>query len=147
VGGVRHNSVLVHRLVCETFHGPRPLSTSQVRHLDGNPANNREGNLKWGSLSENTLDSVAHGTHHLARRETCPQGHPYDKQNTYRAPSNPRSRKCKVCNLERMRAFEPPGLNDPADPRHGTNGGYVYWGCRCVHCLSARREYVANLKH
>lgn len=26
------------------------------------------------------------------------------------------------------------------DPRHGTIGGYAYWGCRCIKCLDANRE-------
>lgn len=33
----------------------------------------------------------------------CPQGHPYDKVNTYRAPGQPNQRKCRQCRSERSR--------------------------------------------
>lgn len=52
----------VHRLVCEAFHGPRPSPKHQVRHLDGNPQNNRADNLCWGTAKENGEDRVRHGT-------------------------------------------------------------------------------------
>lgn len=51
----------VHRLVCMAFHGMPEPSTLQVRHLDGNPENNRPDNLKWGTQQDNWLDRKAHG--------------------------------------------------------------------------------------
>jgi len=51
----------VHRLICEAFHGPPPTAKHQVRHLDGDPKNNRPENLRWGSQVENWLDRKAHG--------------------------------------------------------------------------------------
>lgn len=53
----------VHRLVCEAFHGPCPEWACEVRHLDGNPANNRADNLRWGTRAENEADMVRHGVH------------------------------------------------------------------------------------
>ncbi len=51
----------VHRLVCLAFHGtPKPASL-QVRHLNGNPDDNRPENLAWGTQQENWLDRKAHG--------------------------------------------------------------------------------------
>src|SRR5690349_17026518 len=48
-----HNNVKitksVHRLICMTFHGMPSSKTMQVRHLDGDPANNRPENLAWGT--------------------------------------------------------------------------------------------------
>lgn len=32
------------------------------RHLDGNPANNRPENLRWGTAQENSDDMIRHGT-------------------------------------------------------------------------------------
>ncbi len=58
---------LVHQLVLETFVGPCPKNM-ETRHLDGNPANNRLENLKWGTLLENVADAVRHGTR--PRRKT-----------------------------------------------------------------------------
>lgn len=53
--------VKVHTLVLTAFVGPRS-EDQQCRHLDGNPSNNRLGNLKWGTILENAQDREAHGT-------------------------------------------------------------------------------------
>lgn len=52
----------VHRLVLECFVGPCP-DGMQTRHLNGNPADNRRGNLKWDTPTNNVRDRVKHGTH------------------------------------------------------------------------------------
>jgi hypothetical protein len=57
----RRNTRMVHQLVTTTFIGPRPPG-EEVRHLDGDPANNRLTNLCWGTRSDNIRDAVAHGT-------------------------------------------------------------------------------------
>lgn len=49
----------VHRMVLETFVGPRPFGL-QARHLDGNTANPRLDNLCWGTKREND-DKQRHG--------------------------------------------------------------------------------------
>lgn len=73
---------LVHHLVLETFVGPRPPG-AETRHLNGNPSDNRVSNLAWGTAWENSNDKIAHGTKHWPKRRTeCPQGHPYDAENT-----------------------------------------------------------------
>ena len=51
----------VHRLVCAAFHGPTPSPTHEVRHLNGNPQDNRPDNLAWGTRIENWADRIAHG--------------------------------------------------------------------------------------
>lgn len=48
-----------HRLVLETFVGPRP-SGLQTRHLDGDPLNNSLSNLAYGTAQENAQDKVTH---------------------------------------------------------------------------------------
>lgn len=59
-----HNNIkvtcLVHRLVCMAFHGMPLIKSMQVRHLDGNPHNNRPENLRWGTQYENWLDRKFH---------------------------------------------------------------------------------------
>ena len=53
---------LVHRLVLKAFIGEPPFLEYETRHLDGNPQNNTLGNLKWGTRSENSQDSIKHNT-------------------------------------------------------------------------------------
>lgn len=53
---------LVHRLVCETFHGSCPEGM-QVRHFpDSNRKNNAASNVSWGTPKENNADKLIHGT-------------------------------------------------------------------------------------
>lgn len=51
----------VHSLVAEVFIGPRPKGL-QIRHLDGNKANNSFGNLAYGTAAQNEADKALHGT-------------------------------------------------------------------------------------
>ena len=61
--GDKRATCTVHRLVLEAFVGPRPKGM-ECRHLDGDSANNRLGNLVWGTKIENETDKVRHGTAH-----------------------------------------------------------------------------------
>lgn len=57
----KKSKIAVHRLILETFVGPR--EESQVcRHLNGDSLDNRIENLKWGTVKENVADSIKHGT-------------------------------------------------------------------------------------
>lgn len=56
VGG---KSYRLHRIVCETFHGPAPTGKGIVLHDDERKDNNNKDNLKWGSLSENVQAFMA----------------------------------------------------------------------------------------
>lgn len=90
----------VHALVMAAFVGPRPEGL-EVCHRNGDPADNRLENLRYGSHGDNMYDSVTHGTHYESRRTHCPQRHPYDEVNTrhYRG-----RRYCRVCHKERRAA-------------------------------------------
>lgn len=90
---IQNKTRLLHSVVAEAFHGPRPVGL-EVRHLNGNPLDNRASNLKWGTRSSNTLDQVRHGTHNQASKTECPQGHPYTDER----------RACFVCKRKRERA-------------------------------------------
>ena len=57
---------LVHRIVWETFRGEIPEGL-QVRHLNGNPQDNRLDNLALGTAKDNADDRQRHGT--VARGE------------------------------------------------------------------------------
>lgn len=57
-----HSMARVHRLVCAAFHGiPEGAADLLVRHLDGNPGNNRPENLAWGTDADNHSDAKRHG--------------------------------------------------------------------------------------
>lgn len=51
-----------HSLVAQEFIGPRPHGL-EVRHLNGNPSDNRVENLRYGTHQENAQDMLKHGTH------------------------------------------------------------------------------------
>jgi len=55
-----HNKkqLLVHRLVCEMFHGVPTKSKMQVNHLNGVKDDNRPSNLEWVTHRENGLHSI-----------------------------------------------------------------------------------------
>lgn len=57
----------VHGLVAEAFLGRRPRG-QQVRHLDGDPANNTASNLAYGTQSDNEADKVRHGRSNRGQR-------------------------------------------------------------------------------
>ena len=57
----KRRSVRVHRLVAELFL-PNPDALPCVRHLNGDPQDNRATNLAWGTYLDNEHDKHAHGT-------------------------------------------------------------------------------------
>lgn len=57
----KHYTRTVHKLVAEAFIGKRDKD-EVVRHLDGNPKNNRISNLSYGSQKQNMRDAITHGT-------------------------------------------------------------------------------------
>ena len=57
----RHHTRPIHRLVLETFVGPRGEG-QECCHQDGNRRNNHLTNLSWGTPSDNMADKIRHGT-------------------------------------------------------------------------------------
>jgi hypothetical protein len=57
----RRNSQCVHKLVLLAFVGPAPEGF-ECLHANGNPADNRLVNLRWGTRAENIRDAIRHGT-------------------------------------------------------------------------------------
>jgi hypothetical protein len=53
-------TIKVHRLMLMVFDR-KPKRNEQVRHLDGDPANNNLSNLVWGTGTENWVDRKLHG--------------------------------------------------------------------------------------
>ena len=97
----RYTRFFVHQLVLLTFVGPYPEGM-EIRHLDGDPTNNKLANLVYGTRSENIRDAVRHGTHRWASATHCIHGHAFDEVNTmYRKDGN---RDCRICHRARGRA-------------------------------------------
>lgn len=95
--------LLVHQLVCMTFHGPR-LAKMEVRHIDGNNKNNFASNLAWGTASENQFDKVIHGTHQQTRKTECPRGHVLTAPNLVKSIATDGRRDCLACSRGRANA-------------------------------------------
>jgi hypothetical protein len=57
----RWPAVLVHVMVCETFHGPRP-DGMEVAHRNGNKLDCSAANLRWATTKVNAAERVLHGT-------------------------------------------------------------------------------------
>lgn len=71
--GNQQARVLLHRLVCLTFHGDPPTDDHEVAHINGVRADVRATNLRWSTRVDNHADKIAHGTsyagvrHHAAK--------------------------------------------------------------------------------
>jgi NUMOD4 motif/HNH endonuclease len=105
-GGVKE-SCPVHQLMAKAFLAESWFPGAEVCHNDGVHAHNRVGNLRWGTSSDNRLDSVKHGTHAQAGKVQCPQGHWYTPENT-RIESRRdggSARRCRTCAREWLRAY------------------------------------------
>lgn len=89
----------VHGLVAEAFSGPRP-DGQEVRHLNGNPTDNRAANLAYGTHSQNICDAVQMGRHNNIAKTECPRGHAYSKENTRIYAGR---RFCRQCDRERRK--------------------------------------------
>lgn len=70
----KNHKMWVHRLVAAAFIGSCPQGI-EVRHLNGDPTDNRVENLAYGTRRENMLDRERHGTNPQRNRTHCPQGH------------------------------------------------------------------------
>lgn len=68
----KNRQALVHHLVAEAFHGPKPTPEHCVAHNDGDPTNNRADNLRWATHAENMHD-MSHEVHGRSTHgERCP---------------------------------------------------------------------------
>ena len=101
----------VHRIVLEAFVGDRPEGLETL-HIDGNPANNHVGNLKWGTSSENALDKVRHGRHHNAIKTHCSRGHELIPGNLRKGDREKGHRSCLACGRAHSHIWHHPEKRD-----------------------------------
>lgn len=92
----RRRTFTVHQLVMLTFVGPRPDGMTDIRHLDGDPGNNRLSNLVYGTRAENIRDAQEHGRMRPRDPERCVHGHPWT--DFYQRPNG--HRVCRICKNE-----------------------------------------------
>jgi hypothetical protein len=94
---------LVHRLVCEAFHGPAPEGKPWALHRNGDAGDNRPENLYWGDREDNAQDMIRHGRHRNARKTHCKRNHEFTPENTiWRSQGT--KRECRTCENEAQRA-------------------------------------------
>lgn len=143
VGGKQKNKK-IHRMLAEAFI-PNPEGFPLVRHLDDVKQNNSLDNLAWGTVSQNAYDAVANGRNYWKSRKFCENGHELVGDNERITARG--KRMCRQCWRAQMRktkaAQRKKGL-PPGHPQHGTNSGYMSWGCRCAECVEARAVYKNN---
>lgn len=100
MGDKKPRLVRLHRMVLEAFIGPCPKGM-EVRHLNGDPADNRLSNLMYGTRSENMLDTVEHGTNYWAKKTQCPRGHALSSPNLKKSELKNGQRSCLACGRAR----------------------------------------------
>lgn len=86
----------VHRLVMAAFVGPCP-DGMEVRHLNGDPADNRLTNLRYGTSYENKIDIIRHGRHPELMKTHCKWGHPFADFNLVPSGIKVGKRQCLAC--------------------------------------------------
>ena len=99
--GGKQKRVRIHRLVMLVFEGPCPEGM-EVRHLDGNVANNRRDNLAYSDHRTNMHDKRVHGTDHNTNKTHCSAGHKYTPENTMIYDGG---RYCRECSRENGRRY------------------------------------------
>jgi hypothetical protein len=87
----------VHVLEMRAFDPEGWFPGALVRHLNGDPSDNRyPENICWGTYEENAQDIVEHGRNRNINKTHCPRGHEYNEANTYINPTTG-GRYCRTC--------------------------------------------------
>lgn len=86
----------VHKIVAEAFLGPCP-NGMVVCHNNGDPADNRVANLRYGTHAENIADKTVHGTCYQSNKTHCPRGHRLEAPNLSAYAATLGHRNCLSC--------------------------------------------------
>ena len=92
-----------HRWAWTQEHGPIPTGM-YVLHKCDTPACINVDHLFLGTQHDNMRDKTGKGRHHQTMKTHCPQGHPYDEDNTVLEGPLGQYRRCRHCRRERDRA-------------------------------------------
>lgn len=83
-------------IVLEAFTGQRPPGM-ECCHENGDPLDNRAGNLYWGTRSQNMYDRVRHGNDPHRNLESCPREHLLVSPNLVACKERLGHRSCLAC--------------------------------------------------
>lgn len=97
---VHERMVLSHRFAYELLVGPIPDGL-HIDHLCRNRRCVNPDHLEPVTCRENVLRGVSNSARN-ARKTHCPQGHPYDDENTYITPVG--GRNCRACKRARNKS-------------------------------------------
>ena len=95
----------VHRIVAMAHLDSPRDGENIVRHINDEKTDNRVENLAWGTLSDNTQDSLRNGNNFNSEKTHCKRGHALVGLNLYIAP-NSNKRNCRSCQSRRMLAYQ-----------------------------------------
>jgi hypothetical protein len=133
----RRRLIGAHRWAYDFLRGPFPDGL-QLDHL----CRNRACVNPWHLEPVTSQVNSERGS--WGMRQTCPQGHAYNDENTGRRTTR-RGRECLTCRRafheQRRQANRAALLADPALAPHGTLTTYNDWMCRCQPCRDASAEY------
>jgi hypothetical protein len=72
--------IFLHKLVAESFIGVRPPELL-VRHLNGDPEDNRAANLEYGTVTQNNIERHQHVGSYTGKRSGIRKGVTYESKN------------------------------------------------------------------
>jgi hypothetical protein len=143
IGGSYVTSNYTHRVAYEAWRGPIPVGL-HIDHLCRVRDCCNPDHLEAVTPGENVLRGEGFAAKH-ARATECPNGHPYDSENTYSRPRGSGGRDCKICrralvaktSAKRKRIFSAIPVADRPQPSNARKSH-----CKAGHPYAGSNLYV-----